>query len=208
VDIPLTAFAGVDLANVIQVKIDGNGTIFFDNLYFTTRGGGGGPAAGELTTNGDLESGDLTGWTTFLNGGSITVVADNGPSAAGTSAVNVNVTIPGNPTLKQANLAAGQLTPGQQVTVSFDWKGTDAIGGVVDAVLFSELAAGGVSQMDQILSGNGFPANWTTVGPLNINIGPDVSGGITLQITAICGGDAGCVSDIFIDNVSISVPAP
>ena len=206
VDVPLTAFTGVDLANVIQLKFDGNGTIFLDNIYFTTAGGGGGPAAGELAVNGDVETGDLTGWTTFLNGGSITVVADNGPSAAGSSAINMNVTIPGNPTLKQANLAAGQLTPGQQVTVTFDWKGSDASGGVVDAVLFSELAAGGVSQTDPILSGAGFPANWTTVGPLNINIGPDVSGGITLQFTAICGGDAGCLSDIFIDNVSITVP--
>jgi len=41
------------------------------------------------------------------------------------------------------------------------------------------------------------------VGPLTINLGPDVSGGVTLQFTAICGAVAGCVSDIFIDNVSI-----
>jgi hypothetical protein len=34
VDIPLTAFAGVDLANVIQFKVEGNGTIYFDNWYF------------------------------------------------------------------------------------------------------------------------------------------------------------------------------
>jgi len=146
----------------------------------------------------------LTGWTTFDNGGTISVVA---PGAAGSGfAGSVNVTIPGNPTIKQANLGAGTLTPGQQVTVSFDWKGSDAIGGVVDAVLFSELSGGGVSQTDQILSGAGFPADWTTVGPLNINIGPDVSGGITLQFTAICGANAGCVSDLFIDNVSITVP--
>ena len=118
----------------------------------------------------------------------------------------MTVTIPGNPTLKQANLGAGQLTPGQQVTVSFDWKGTDAAGGVVDVVLFSELSGGGVSQTDAILGGAGFPADWTTVGPLDITIGPDVSGGITLQFTAICGGVAGCNSDIFIDNVSIIVP--
>jgi hypothetical protein len=92
------------------------------------------------------------------------------------------------------------------VTVSFDWKGTDASGGVVDVVLFSELSGGGVSQTDPILGGAGFPADWTTVGPLNITVGPDVSGGITLQMTAICGGAAGCTSNIFFDNVSITVP--
>ena len=68
------------------------------------------------------------------------------------------------------------------------------------------MPSGGVSQADAILAGAGFPADWTPVGPLDITVGPDVSGGITLQITAICGGVAGCVSDIFIDNVSITIP--
>lgn len=36
VDIPLTAFAPVDLTNVFQLKFDGNGTIYFDNIYFST----------------------------------------------------------------------------------------------------------------------------------------------------------------------------
>jgi hypothetical protein len=40
VDIPLTAFAGVDLADVIQLKVDGNGTVFMDNLYFLYDSGG------------------------------------------------------------------------------------------------------------------------------------------------------------------------
>ncbi|MBO0355378.1 hypothetical protein J0656_15255 [Muricauda ruestringensis] len=35
VDIPLTEFSGVvDLTDVIQLKFDGNGTIFLDNIYF------------------------------------------------------------------------------------------------------------------------------------------------------------------------------
>jgi len=34
VDIPLSVFTGVDLADVIQMKFDGNGTIYLDNIYF------------------------------------------------------------------------------------------------------------------------------------------------------------------------------
>jgi hypothetical protein len=34
VDIPLSAFSPVDLANLIQLKFDGNGDIFLDNIYF------------------------------------------------------------------------------------------------------------------------------------------------------------------------------
>jgi hypothetical protein len=42
IDIPLSSFAGVNLADVIQFKFDGNGTIYLDNLYFYRQGGGGG----------------------------------------------------------------------------------------------------------------------------------------------------------------------
>lgn len=34
IDIPLTAFSPVVLNNLIQFKVDGNGDIFFDNIYF------------------------------------------------------------------------------------------------------------------------------------------------------------------------------
>ena len=40
IDIPLTAFSPVNLADIIQLKFDGNGDIFIDNLYFYTTGGG------------------------------------------------------------------------------------------------------------------------------------------------------------------------
>ena len=34
IDIPLTAFSPVNLGNVIQLKFDGNGNIYLDNIYF------------------------------------------------------------------------------------------------------------------------------------------------------------------------------
>ena len=40
VDIPLTSFSPVNLAEVIQLKFDGNGVIYLDNIYF--HGGSGG----------------------------------------------------------------------------------------------------------------------------------------------------------------------
>ncbi len=42
VDIPLSDFSPVDLADLIQLKFDGNGDIYLDNIYFYTAGGGGG----------------------------------------------------------------------------------------------------------------------------------------------------------------------
>ena len=106
----------------------------------------------------------------------------------------------------QVQLFGDDHTPGQEFP--FDWKGSDAAGGVVNAQLFSELSGGGVSQTDPILGGASFPADWTQVGPVDITVGPDVSGGITLEMTAICGADPGCASNMFFDNVSIKVPVP
>ena len=214
VQIPMSDFAATIAANsgFLLGPLGGQAgafTMLLTDIGFSGTAGGGAscdPVGNEFAAaNGDFELGNLDCWTTFNNGGTIAVVADNGPSAAGSSAGRLNVTVPGNPTLKLANLAVGTVDPGQQVTVSFDWKGTGANGGVVDGVLFSERSGGGVSKTDQILSGGSFPANWTRVGPLNLTTGTDVSGGVTLQITAICGAVAGCVSEVFIDNVSIVI---
>ena len=49
VDIPLTAFDGVNLAEVIQLKVDGNGAVRLDNLYF----GGDAPSDPTVDTDGD-----------------------------------------------------------------------------------------------------------------------------------------------------------
>lgn len=50
-DIPLSSFSPVDLADIIQLKFDGNGDIFIDNLYFAKGdGGGGGSSDTEPTT--------------------------------------------------------------------------------------------------------------------------------------------------------------
>ena len=42
VDIPLGDFSPVDLADIIQMKFDGNGDIYLDNIYFYRTGGGSG----------------------------------------------------------------------------------------------------------------------------------------------------------------------
>jgi hypothetical protein len=46
IDVPLSTFDPVDLMDVIQMKFEGNGTIFLDNIYFY-RGNGGGGGGGD-----------------------------------------------------------------------------------------------------------------------------------------------------------------
>jgi hypothetical protein len=172
----------------------------------------------ELAVNGDFETGDLTGWTIFdstnsSNGGLISVTT---PGSASTYAGNTNGSYDAggsgghNPALKQANVGIALLTPGQAVTVSFDWR-ADAVD-VVYAALHSEQAGGGASSTAVLLDGAGGPSSWTHFSQVVI-LGPDVTEGISLELVAICGGVPGCESNIFWDNISITadiaaVPVP
>jgi len=171
---------------------------------------GGGGEGGDIAVNGGFETGAFDGWERFLNGGVISIVTDN-PSS-GTFAANLLVPVRGpgdtaaDPLIKNANLEAGNLTPGASVTVSFDMRGTlSGAGGVVFAELFSELAGEGVSAAEILSGGPLTPtADWETYS-FTTTLGPDVAGGVTLQLKASCGQVEGCGVDAFFDNVSIVV---
>ena len=170
----------------------------------------------DIAVNGGFETGDFTGWTQFpgsLGTAGQTVVA---PGNASGFAANLNEPNPAANIIKQANLLPGAWTLGQQVDVQFDIRGSAAAGGVFFAEAFSELSGGGVSKSEILGGGPLFPnadsSVWTTYN-FSFNVGPDSSGGITLQFNAACGADANCVSNYFVDNVSIkadvsAVPVP
>ena len=142
-----------------------------------------------LGTNGDLESGAFDGsWVVFPNGGTTTIVSPGSNASGPASNFAGQASAAGgpfNPVMKFANVGAGLLTPGQAFTVDFDWKGTNGAGGVIDIVVFSELAAGGVSKTDLLAGGTGagLTTSWTNFGVQNLTAGPDVSGGVTVSYT-------------------------
>ncbi|MBK9254108.1 MAG: T9SS type A sorting domain-containing protein [Saprospiraceae bacterium] len=82
VDIPLSAFAGVDLASIFQMKFEGNGDIYIDNIYFRKSGSStSGPNAPI-----DFEPGgfgaDWT-WTVFENDTNPALEIIDNPDASG-----------------------------------------------------------------------------------------------------------------------------
>lgn len=164
----------------------------------------------ELAVNGDFETGDFTGWEQFPQAGTQTLITDN--PASGTYAANLNVPIrtqtdpPVDNLLKNSNLGAGTLTPGMPVTVSWDLRGElFGAGGVVFVELFSELTGGGTSKAEIYTGGPIFPqADWESF-TWNTTLGPDVSGGVTLQLKASCGPVEGCGVDAYFDNASIEI---
>jgi len=72
-DIPLTAFAGINLADVIQFKVDGNGTIYFDNWYFWKS-----PASTVWTGSVDNNWHDAGNWDNGIPGSASDVTIPSG----------------------------------------------------------------------------------------------------------------------------------
>jgi hypothetical protein len=170
----------------------------------------------DIAQNGGFETGDFTGWTLFP--GSLGPAGQNVVSPGNGSTYAANLTEPAAAAniIKQANLLPGAWTEGQQIDVQFDIRGTALAGGVFFAEAFSELSGGGTSKAEILGGGplfpNADPNVWTTYN-FSFTAGPDTSGGITLQFNAACGAATGCVSDYFLDNVSImadvsAIPVP
>jgi hypothetical protein len=181
-------------------------TYYFDDLtlYGTGSGGtgGGGGAAGDIAVNGGFETGDLSGWAVYTNGG--TIIADNTQNNGGTWSGKIFASPAGlNPTLKQERKGAGAIAVGDKVKVTFDYKGSlTGESGAYDMRSFVE-ATDGVNQTE-IFSVTP-TSTWQTFTKIYTVAAGDVSGGITLQFGAICGGVAGCSSTLYLDNVSIII---
>ena len=224
-EIPVADFTALDPTLVNKLGFfnarDGSdvllaGTLYLDDIHLTTgstggggggTGGGGGPGAGDLAVNGSFEAGDLSGWALFpvsADPNEQTVVTTNPKS--GTFAGRINNTTPGTASIiKQANLTP--VATGQTATVSFSARGSLAAGGVAFAEFFTELDGEGTSSA-QILGGGPLaldsdPNVWTDF-EFVVPISADVSGGITLQLTATTGG-AGSSADVYYDDVSIVI---
>lgn len=181
-------------------------TYYFDDLklYPRTDGGTDGGtdsgASGDVASNGDFETGNLDGWAVYKNGGIIE--ADNTQSNGGDWSAKIVASSPNglNPTLKQERKGAGTVAVGDIVQIKFDYMGSAAGGGIYSIQSFVE-AENGVNQTE-VFSVTP-TATWQTfTATYTVNAG-DVSGGITMEFTAICGGDPGCSSTLILDNVSV-----
>lgn len=159
----------------------------------------------DIAGNGGFETGDTTDWTVF-GGGTVSTSNPSSGTFSGNGFCNGG---PCDVLFKNANRGIGEAVAGGSITISFDYRGTQSIGGVIFAELFSELDGGGVSKTELLFGGPLFGAGETWQNALiTTTLGSDVAGGVTLQLKSACGADAGCVSDAYFDNVQMLIEAP
>ena len=169
----------------------------------TFGGAFGSASAQNLLVNPGFETGDLTGWVVAGASGSsaVSVVADNGPSEAGTNAAFLdNQAEALGLTLKQTTVpgSGGEGT----VFYSFDLKlGVAELGGVFFVEIFAEQSGVGIVGGSGLL-GNYAPAGWTNFsGQFEAPAGTDF---FTIQFTAVTGATVGTKSTMFLDNVDLN----
>lgn len=191
----------------LQPGNDGGAAMIDDVVFNTT-------SDCNIAQNGGFESGDFAGWTLFPSTPGNTTIETPGSGSSFAARLN-NTTLASASVIKNANLGVQSgwptpisVQPGESVTIRFDARGTTDVGGVAFAELFSEIGGGGVSQ-SELLGGGPLaldpnPTTWTSFS-FATTAGPDVSGGITLQLAAITGGATGSVADIYFDNIEVVV---
>lgn len=190
-----------------QVNIDN--VSLFEDTGSGGGGGGGGGSASNVAQNGDFETGDFTDWAVFENGGSITIdgAVNNGGSWSGKIVATGSSSAGSNATLKQERKGAGTVSAGDTIEIKFDYLGgdTSAPGSVINIQIFGEIAAGGVSFVENAPAPTASTTWMTYTYTYTIPNNADVSGGVTLQFNSPCGAVDGCTSTINLDNVEINI---
>jgi hypothetical protein len=213
VDIPLTAFAGVNLNAVSQFKFDGGDgskNIYLDNIYFFKGGGGGScptPPAGEFIADGGFEA-NAGCWELFATQAGTSATIVNNVNNGGTNSARIKTAQGGNPGIKQTRFGVGVVLPNTTYIVKFDIRSDAADpvanGSILNAFAFSEAAQGsgtGAVQHALVQGDGNVPSTWTTR-TYTFTTAANVAGGLSLLIELV-GGGATTTGTIYIDNVSL-----
>jgi len=159
----------------------------------------------ELTTNGDFETGDGTGWLYLPTGSSDFFVGSDANSGSFGGQLD-NFGEASAALIRQTNIGAGVVQPGEEITISFWAKASNGEGGVNFAEFFSESTTNGVTKAE-ILGGAPLfpPENTWQFYQFTTTAAADVSAGVTLTLTATTGAVVGGFSQLFVDDVSVTV---
>jgi hypothetical protein len=213
--LPMSGFANV--APAIGVVFEAQDQVTGFSFLLTDIGfNNAASGAGEQVPDGGFEAAGASGlqppWFSFANGGAVGVsnVNSNGGTYSARLQADATSGAASFPQLKVERLAAGALTGGTPVTISFDAIDADntGVGKVFVAEFFTERSdpPGGATN-EILLGGYALTSSWANYS-FTTNLGADAAGGVSLLFKADCGANPVCTMDVFIDNVSIVTTEP
>jgi hypothetical protein len=200
-EIPLTTYSGtVDLTDVFQMKFEGNGTVYLDNIYFS--GPGGDQSELDIATNGNFETGDLSGWIVDPVGGTGLAEVDTIERNNGDYSIKLTNTTPSGPPLiiKHANLGSGTVQSGDELTVNFAIKGNLGNTCALNSKLIYE-GSGGGNDLKTLVETDDLSA-WKNI--QFSGTAPSGTSSVTLEFTASCGPTTSGVV-VNLDDISVLV---
>lgn len=161
---------------------------------------------GGLAVNGNFESG-TDGWLFFPNGGTAELDTDlsNGEDP---NSAKIFTGGPSNPGVKLERIGIDVVQAGDEVQIQFDHIGSvEGVGGIFNVLLFVERAEGEVGDpITHVFDPKPtLSDSWSTFSATyTIPNNAVVTGGISLLIESVCGGDTGCSVMANVDNVIIT----
>ncbi len=212
-DIPISSFSGVDLADIIQMKFDGNGDIYLDNIYFYTSGGGTG---GEPTEAAPTPTEDPANVLSIYSDAYTGIPFDNFDAGWCGGASVEGVTIEGNNTLKKItgidcqgiDFSSNRLDLSEFTHIHFDLYTNDAdLTGDVFNVKLVDFAGGGgeASALEVNINTGTTPAivsgSWVSVDVDITSLGGVVAGSLTRSDIAQIGITTANLTNVWYDNI-------
>jgi hypothetical protein len=212
IDIPLSAFS-VDLADIIQLKFDGNGVIYLDNIYFGKEGGS---TSEGPTTAAPTPTKDAANVVSVYSDAFDDIAFDNFDAGWCGGAAVTPVTIDGNNTLKKnagidchgIDFSSNKLDLSEYTHIHFDFytDDTDLTGDVFNVKLvdFGGGSAEASNLQININTGTtpGIVAGaWVSVDVDITSLGGVVAGSLTRSDIAQIGITTANLTNVWYDNI-------
>jgi hypothetical protein len=213
IDIPLSAFSPVDLADIIQLKFDGNGVIYLDNIYFGKEGGS---TSEGPTTAAPTPTKDAANVVSVYSDAYDDIAFDNFDAGWCGGAAVTPVTIDGNNTLKKnagidcqgIDFSSNKLDLSEYTHIHFDFytDDTDLTGDVFNVKLvdFGGGSAEASNLQININTGTtpGIVAGiWVSIDVDITSLGGVVAGSLTRSDIAQIGITTANLTNVWYDNI-------
>ncbi len=165
----------------------------------------------DVTDSDGNAAAQMTRTVNVVEGGGVTNLIPNGDFSLGKASWEGNYTVTngvasiaingGESRISQQKIAIGAVTPGQDLVLSFDIKGTAENGAVFNGNVqtFDPTGVTATAVLDNVVPTD----TWQTI-TMPFTVGPKADWGLNILLGPVCGAVAGCAMNVELDNILIA----